>query len=143
VAYSILIPAGTVAVNDMLELRVLCSYVASTNNKIVRTWISSANETVGAAVSGSATQITQLTVNSATLNALGHDRRFGVRSLTSLISYAFNAETSSDAGTNVVTVSARTVPTFASNTYFIVTVNRANGGDTMVLQHAGLIVHKN
>ena len=126
VAFSILIPAGTVVSGDFLDI----AFGLSTLGTALKTWklfIGTANQTIGATQSG-ATQL-GIASTSASFKTINFSRIAPVTSNTSVIlppvtivSNGYGGGTTTGSGHGSVTV-----PTFASNTYIIVTVQRATG----------------
>lgn len=133
VTCSIPIPAGTIAVGDLIELYSLLTNNNNANAKAIGVWLSTANETVGAAVSGSATQIALISGITTTIsNAL--QRHFCVRTSTSIIGFLSAISFGGDTGTSAAATSAITIPSIASDLWLVGTVNRANGGDTATME---------
>ena len=134
VAFSILIPAGTAITNDSINFYQSHSVNNSVNTKSVCVYLSTANETVGAAISGSGTKIATISgLTGAAVVTSALVRHFNVRSNTSIINYYNASSFGTDSGTTSVATSAITVPTLASNVYVCGTVNRANAGDTVTI----------
>ena len=134
VAFSILIPAGTAITNDSINLYQSHSCNNSANAKSVCVYLSTANETVGAAISGSGTKIATITgLTGAGVLSSALVRHFNARSNTSLINIYSVLSLGTDSGTVGAVTSAITIPTLASDIYLVGTVNRANAGDTVTI----------
>lgn len=124
VAFSILIPAGTVVTGDLLDI----VFGVSTLGTALKTWklfIGTAAQTIGATQSG-ATQL-GISSTSTSYKTVNFSRIAPVTSNTSIIlppvtigSNGYGGGTVSGGAHGSVTV-----PTFASDTYVIVTVQRA------------------
>ena len=143
VAFSILIPAGTAITNDSINFYQSHSVNNSANTKSVCVYLSTANETVGAAISGSGTKIATISgLTGASVITSALVRHFNVRSNTSIINYYNASSFGTDSGTTSVATSAITVPTLASNVYVCGTVNRVNAGDTVTINMFQLQIMK-
>ena len=143
VAFSILIPAGTAITNDSINFYQSHSVNNSVNAKSACVYLSTANETVGAAISGSGTKIATISgLTGAAVVTSALVRHFNVRSNTSIINYYNASSFGTDSGTTSVATSAITVPTLASNVYVCGTVNRVNAGDTVTINMFQLQIMK-
>lgn len=145
VCFSIRIPAGTVAIGDAIRLYSSHSVNNSGNTKSFALWLSSANETVGQAISGSASKIGTLTgISGAAALSNGIVKHFGVRALTTLANvYDPTLSLGTDSGSiGAAGTGLATVPTLASDVYFVGTGNRASGSDTLTMITAQLIIFK-
>lgn len=143
VACSILIPAGTIAAGDQLRLDGISQINSSVNNKTMKWWLSATPGVQGSAVPGAASQLALTGPTTTGAQGLSLQRRFAVRSLTSIIGWLDGTTTFGlDGSTTNVANTAITVPTFASNTYLIATVNRVNGADLARFDYLFGIVFK-
>ena len=140
VAYSILIPAGTIVTNDLLETYFIANINSSANAKTVRFYFSTANETVGNAPSGSSTLFQTYANSTTAILSMAQLRvRYSVRSNTTIIGWLNATSTSgSPTGNNTVASTLITVPTFANDIYLVVTGQKANSGDTLTIELASL-----
>jgi hypothetical protein len=143
VAFSILIPAGTAITNDSINFYQSHSVNNSVNTKSFCVYLSTVNETVGAAISGSGTKIATISgLSGAAVITSALIRHFNARSNTSIINF-YNANSfGTDSGTTSVATTAITVPTLASDVYVCGTVNRANAGDTVTINMFQLQIMK-
>lgn len=142
VAFVIPISAGKLVTGDYFEWWNLFETNSTANSKTFRLWISTANETIGNAVSGSATQIGIFSVTTSSQSAI-MTRRFAVLSDTTILSKSSSAANFRDDLTSETGVPINvTIPTLANQTYFVVTVNRANSGDTLIAKITELQLRK-
>ena len=130
VAFSILLPAGTVTTNDFIDLT---SYISTLSAGGAKTWkyfIGSSNQTIGATQSGATLLATMATTSSFTVSDF--HRKIAVINNTTVITFpagtAMNGYTAVGGTLQSVNI---TVPSLASNTYLILTLRRANSGDTL------------
>ena len=115
----------------------------SVNAKSVCVYLSTANETVGAAISGSGTKIATISgLTGAGVLSSGLVRHFGVRSNTSIINIYSALSLGTDSGTIGAATTAITIPTLASDVYVCGTVNRVNAGDTVTINMFQLQIMK-
>jgi hypothetical protein len=117
----------TLAVGDIFEFFCQLTCTSSANSKVYKAWLNTT-----ANLSGSPVQIAQL---SATTNiaAATFQRRYGVRSSTSLVS-AYAAGTSFSnpyANSTVLPSTISSLPDMTTTCYIIISANRANSGDTV------------
>jgi hypothetical protein len=138
VAYSILIPAGTIVTGDQFHLDGLFSLNSSAGAKTFKWWLHTLSQTVGTTISasGSSTQIAQSgAFTSGSLSGV-IQRRFGVRSNTSIIAW-INGTTSFglDGSSANFATTAITIPTLASDVYLVATLNKATLGDTITAEY--------
>lgn len=130
VAAAFLIPGGTGIAGGFIELDAFVEANSSANTKIVRFYQSAAATLNGTEV--------QLATYSFTTNGQYTPlyRRFYIISNTSIIGFASGTSALGDLSASTAAPAAITINTLASDSYLIVTVNRANGGDTLIMRGA-------
>jgi hypothetical protein len=125
VLYAVLLE--TLAVGDIIEFFCQMTCTSSANSKVYKAWLNTT-----ANLSGSPVQIAQLTVTT-NLAAATFQRRYGVRSSTSLVS-AYAAATSfvnPYANSTALPTTITSLPDMTTTCYIIISANRANSGDTV------------
>lgn len=125
VAHAHLISAGTIStIGSIIMFSVKCSSSNTANNKAFRMWINTTPNLSGSPV--------QLALVTATTNAvsLKFERFFNVMSTTSLLCFASPTTSLGQETNSTVAPSVVTVPSLTSSFYLIISVNRANAGDT-------------
>jgi hypothetical protein len=137
-AHTMKITAGQITTGDCIDVYTLTESTSSVNNKIYKLWANTS-----ATLSG-ATQIGAFGTVTTGAQSQPFSRVFAVRSATTIIASA-NGTTVYSSSNSVVTTAPAviTIPTLAADVYIMVSVQRANSGDTAAVDFSRTMLIRN
>lgn len=135
VAHAFLIPRDTGVNGGMIELDAIFEANSSANTKIVRFYQSAA-----ATLNGTEKQLAafSFTTNS---QFTPFYRRFYIINGTTIIGSQNAVNSVGDLGAQTTAPASNTINSLGSDSYFIVTVNRANAADTLIMRGASIRIN--
>lgn len=141
VTHSIQIAAGSVAVNDILEVYSACATNNSAGTKTFRMYIHSSEGTPGSAPPAGVLVATSASITTTTANSLS--RVFPVLSSTSIRVHGGTTGTfASQYGASAVATASATVTDLTSTFYIIITAKKGTAGDTATTDFTYVKIHK-